>query len=73
MCRYCNMIPDIHDWNETNITYSAEGDICDGKYEYCKIVYYNGNYYIVLRGSYETYSEPISWCPFCGRRLYDED
>ena len=38
MCRYCNMIPDIHDWGETNITYSAEGDICDGKYEYCKIL-----------------------------------
>lgn len=73
MCRYCNMIPDIHDWSETNITYSAEEDICDGKYEGCKIVYNNDRYYIVLRGSYETYSEPISWCPFCGRRLYVED
>lgn len=73
MCRYCNMIPDIHDWNETELTYSAEGDICDGKYEYCKIVYNNNNYYVVLRGSYETYSEPISWCPFCGRRLCVED
>ena len=73
MCKYCNMIPDIHDWNETNITYSAEEDICDGKYEYCKIVYNNDKYYMVLRGSYETYSEPISWCPFCGRRLYIED
>ena len=67
------MIPDIHDWSETNITYSAEEDICDGKYEYCKIVYNNGKYYIRLNSSYETYSEPISWCPFCGRRLYVED
>ena len=63
------MIPDIHDWNETELTYSAEEDICDGKYEYCKIVYNNDKYYIVLRGSYEDYSEPISWCPFCGRKL----
>lgn len=69
MCRYCSMIPDIHDWGETNITYSAEADICDGKYEYCKIVYNNGHYYIVLRSSYETYSEPISYCPFCGKKL----
>lgn len=67
------MIPDIHDWSETKITYSGESDICDGKYEYCKIVYNNDKYYMVLRGSYETYSEPISWCPFCGRRLYVED
>ena len=73
MCRYCNMIPDIHDWNETEFTYSAEEDICDGKYEGCKIVYYKNKYYIRLTGSYETDSEPISWCPFCGRRLYVED
>lgn len=64
------MIPDIiYDRDETNIVYSAEEDICDGKYQYCKIVYCNDNYYIALRGSYETYSEPISWCPFCGRKL----
>lgn len=65
------MIPDIHDWSETKITYSGESEICDGKYENCKIVYNNDKYYIVLRGSYETYSEPISWCPFCGRKLKD--
>lgn len=69
MCRYCNMIPDIHDWNKPSITYSAEEDICDGKYEYCKIVYNNEKYYIILRGSYETYSEPIKYCPFCGKEL----
>lgn len=63
------MIPDIHDWGETKITYSGESEICDGKYENCKIVYNNDKYYIVLRGSYETYSDPISWCPFCGRKL----
>ena len=71
MCKYCNMIPDIHDWSETKITYSGESEICDSKYENSKIVYNNGYYYIVLRGSYETYSEPISWCPFCGRKLKD--
>ena len=73
MCKYCNMIPEIYNYGETNITYVGEEDICDSKYEYCKIVYNNDKYYIVLRGSYEDYSEPISWCPFCGRRLYVED
>lgn len=67
------MIPDIHYWSETKITYSGESDICDGKYERCEIVYNNGKYYIRLTGSYETDSEPILWCPFCGRRLYVED
>ena len=71
MCKYCNMIPEIYNYGETNIAYSAEEDICDGNYEYCKIVYNNDKYYIVLRGSYEDYSESISWCPFCGRKLKD--
>ena len=63
------MIPDIHDWGETNITYSAEEDICDGKYETCRIIVRNERHYIQLTGSYETLSDPISWCPFCGRKL----
>lgn len=69
MCSYCSMIPDIHDWSETDITYSGASDICDGQYEYCKIVYNNDKFYIVLRGSHETYSEPLNYCPFCGRKL----
>lgn len=73
MCIYCNMIPDIHDWGETEITYSGESNICDDKYEYCQIVYNNNNYYIKLIGSNETYSEPISYCPFCGRKLKNYD
>ena len=71
MCKYCNMIPEIYNYGDTNITYVGEEDICDSKYEYCKIVYNNDKYYIVLRGSYEDYSEPISCCPFCGRKLKD--
>ena len=28
-----------------------------------------GNFYIYLSGSYEDFSEPIKYCPFCGRKL----
>ena len=51
MCKYCNMIPDIHDWSETNITYSGESDICDGKYEGCKIVYYKDKIHLYLNNN----------------------
>lgn len=45
----------------------------DGKYEACKIIKRGERHYIQLTGHYETLSDPISWCPFCGRRLYVED
>lgn len=64
MCKYC----------ETNIWDNClklwTGDlICDTKHESCKIVFEVDDYYIHLSGSHEDYSEPISYCPFCGRKL----
>ena len=64
MCKYC----ETDTWN--NISQFLMGEvICDTKYEDCKIVHENDDYYIYLVGSYEDYSEPISYCPFCGRKL----
>lgn len=71
MCKYCDLREDIHPYGEHT---DMRGEIiCDGKYEACRIIESYGRYFIQLTGSYETLSDPISWCPFCGRRLYVED
>ena len=64
MCKYC----ETDTWNNFSQFWMGEV-ICDTKYEECKIVHENDDYYIYLVGSYEDYSEPISYCPFCGRKL----
>ena len=43
--------------------------ICNTDYESCKIVNENDDYCFYLSGTYEDWSEPISYCPFCGRKL----
>ncbi len=74
MCKYCNMIPDIHDWCETEFDYSGD-PIVEGAHDICKIIRRNGVYLIQLNGFLgyrETLSaEPINYCPFCGRKLND--
>lgn len=67
MCQYCDLRKDTRPY--AGPTDMIGEDICDGKYEGCKIIERNERYYIQLTGSYETLSDPISWCPFCGRRL----
>ena len=66
MCKYCEVKSSCYDW-DTN----EYGDIiCKTNYESCKISKSDdGNFYIYLSGSYEDFSEPISFCPFCGRKL----
>ena len=71
MCKYCDFVKDTRSYAEP--TDMIGEDICDGKYEACKMIGRDDQYYIQLIGSYETLSDPISWCPFCGRRLYVED
>lgn len=66
MCKYC----ETDTWNNLSQFWMGEA-ICDTKYEDCKIVHENDDYYLYLEGSYEDYSDPISWCPFCGRKLKD--
>jgi len=66
MCKYCEVKPSCHEW-DTN----EYGDkICETNYEGCKIAKSDdGNFYIYLVGSYDDFSEPIKYCPFCGRKL----
>ena len=63
MCKYCDVKPSGYEW-DTN-EYGEK--ICETNYESCKIAKSDdGNFYIYLSGSYEDFSEPISFCPFCG-------
>lgn len=64
MCKYCETN------TQDNLSQFWMGElICDTKYESCKIVRKNDDHYIYLSGSYEDYSELISYCPFCGKKL----
>lgn len=71
MCEYCDLREDIRPYGERGDMIGKE--FCDGHYEACKIIKRGDRQYIQLIGHYETLSDPISWCPFCGRRLYVED
>lgn len=65
MCKYCDI-------KKTKENYGrAETYICDSRYECCHIVYEDGIYYIRIVGSDESFSDRISFCPFCGRKLND--
>lgn len=67
MCKYCDLREDIHPYGEHT---DMKGEvICDGKYEVCRIIQIGISYHIQLLGSYETLSDPIGYCPFCGRKL----
>ena len=64
MCKYC----ETDTWNNCMQFWMGEL-ICDTKYESCKIVNENDDYCFYLSGTYEDWSESISYCPFCGRKL----
>lgn len=66
MCRYCEVKKSKYDWDNCDL----HGElICFSMYEDCKIVYKNDNYYINVIGRENHRSKPISFCPFCGRKL----
>ena len=64
MCKYC----ETNVWNNCMQLWMGEL-ICNTDYESCKIVNDNDDYCFYLSGTYEDWSEPISYCPFCGRKL----
>lgn len=44
--------------------------MCETGREYTTIVQKDDNkFYIYVCGEYDDYSEPISFCPFCGKKL----
>lgn len=68
MCKYCERLP--------NVNFCES--IVDAGFENCAIIYDNDVAYIGLAGDNFTSSEPISYCPFCGRylcleNLFDDD
>lgn len=64
MCKYCELKYDgVYDRQ------ISEYPIADSKYEECRIVLDQGKYVIRVCGSMEDYSEPIKYCPFCGKEL----
>lgn len=67
MCKYCEKLKKQFDFDKNK----RGKAICDGEYEYCCIIKDtdDGSYYIGLYGSFETFSDEISFCPFCGRKL----
>jgi hypothetical protein len=68
MCKYCEGFKKAFDFDKR---LTASENICDSEYEYCTIVKSEDEerYYIELGGTYETLSDEISFCPFCGRKL----
>lgn len=66
MCKYCEVkSPFFECTNEY-------GDIiCETNYGSCQIIKSknDGSFYVYLCGPYEDFSEPIKYCPFCGRKL----
>lgn len=71
MCKYCDMGKyHINNGYYGGMVYAeSENDISETNYESCRIVNMNGNYKIRVAGSYEGFSEPINYCPFCGKKL----
>ena len=71
MCKYCDISSKEFlgkYYNDKNYG-ESETEIADTRHEGCKIVLYHGNHVIVVRGNYEDFSEPINYCPFCGKEF----
>ena len=62
MCKYCDL-------NKNGI---AE-PLVSGLGVCCELVIDNNNYYLVIYGDSAEYSDPIRYCPFCGRELKVEE
>ena len=62
MCKYCNL-----DKNGITEPLVSGLGVC------CELVIENNNYYLVIYGDSAEYSEPMRYCPFCGRELKVEE
>ena len=65
MCKYCETSRKIDEF------YTEGESIASTRYEGCNIAQdiRDEKYYIKVSGSYEDFSEQISYCPFCGKKL----
>lgn len=71
MCKYCNIGEyRIYKGYFGGMIYAeSEHNISETEHENCRIVNMNGNYKIRVAGTREAFSEPINYCPFCGKKL----
>lgn len=75
MCKYCELSnPRIVDGPYGRCYYSeSKNEITETRFETCKIANINGKYVIRVYGNCEEFSEPIKYCPFCGKYLNAEN
>jgi hypothetical protein len=67
MCKYCEVKKRIK-WKFENDLVGV--NICATGDEHATIVQRDDKqFYIYVCGRFDDYSEPISYCPFCGRKL----
>lgn len=62
MCKYCELDKD-----------GIAEPLVSGLGVCCELVIEKNNYYLVIYGDSEVYSEPVHYCPFCGRELKIEE
>ena len=72
MCKYCdikrNHIYQKNDYSKL-IHGESENNIAETRFEACRIEVYNGKYVIYVFGMESNFSEPINYCPFCGKEF----
>ena len=66
MCKYCDVKPDKY---RLGLSFGSE-IVPEAHYVGASIVKTSKHKYIIsVYGDDECFSEPISFCPFCGRKL----
>lgn len=58
MCKYCDLDKD-----------GIAEPLVNGLGVCCELVIEKNHYYLVIYGDSEVYSEPVHYCPFCGKSL----
>ena len=58
MCKYCDLDKD-----------GMVEPLVSGLGVCCELVIENNHYYLAIYGDSEVYSEPVYYCPFCGKSL----
>ena len=68
MCKYCELKPDN---SYLDYIFTQSDIVCDFGDNECRIAYHKPSqeYVIKLQALNHRDSEPISFCPFCGRKL----
>lgn len=71
MCKYCDIkLNHVYQGDFGMLTQGeSEVNIAETRFESCKIEVLNGKYVIGIGGMESNFSEPINYCPFCGKEL----